>query len=273
MNRFMTAARVVAGLLIATILSACGGGGGGGGGNSPPPPPPPPALFFLTSELADAVVNVPYNQTLRVSGGTGARTFTVTTGNLPDGLALNQATGVISGSPAGPVGTADFTVTVVDSGSPPLDVAEPFSITINATSLGRNNTIADATPLGNGTFAASISPSGDPNGILAPDEDYYAITITAASTVTVDINAASDGSPLDSVIEIVNAAGVQLTTCVAPTFTTACMHDDESTEDGLLDSFLQVRVPADATFFVHVVDWGSNARPDMLYDLVISGVN
>ncbi|MGH8241914.1 MAG: Ig domain-containing protein [Steroidobacteraceae bacterium] len=269
---FKAPVRALAGLSMACMLSACGGGGGSGDGNFPPPTPPA-ALLFLTSELADAVVNVPYNQTLRVSGGTGARTFTVTTGDLPDGLALNQSTGVISGSPAGPAGTEDFTVTVVDSGSPPLDAAEPFSITINATSLGRNNTIADATPLGNGTYSASISPSGDPNGILAPDEDYYAITTTAASTVTVDINAVSDGSPLDSVIEIVNSAGVQLASCVSPAFTSDCVHDDEDTGQGLLDSFLQVRVPADTTFFIHVVDWGSNARPDMRYELVISGVN
>ena len=39
-----------------------------------------------------------------------------------------------------------------------------------------------------------------------------------------------------------------------------------------LDSLLQVHVGA-TTFYVHVVDWGSNARPDKLYDLVISGVN
>ena len=45
------------------------------------------------------------------------------------------------------------------------------------------------------------------------------------------------------------------------------------TEAGLLDSFLQVQVGASTTFYIHVVDWGSNARPDKLYDLVISGVN
>ena len=40
-----------------------------------------------------------------------------------------------------------------------------------------------------------------------------------------------------------------------------------------LDSFLLVQVTGATTFYIHVVDWGSNARPDMLYDLVISGVN
>ncbi len=33
------------------------------------------------------------------------------------------------------------------------------------------------------------------------------------------------------------------------------------------------QIGAGVTFYIHVVDWGSNARPDKLYDLVISGVN
>jgi hypothetical protein len=257
--------------MVAT-LAGCGGGGSSNSVDPPPPPPPPAALFFLTTTLADGVVGVPYNQTVRVSGGVGARTFTIESGALPAGLALDESSGVISGNPAGPVGTADFSVMVQDANTPPADVAQPLSITINATSIGRNDSIADATPLGNGTFSASISPSGDPNTVLDADEDYYAITTTAASTVTVDINAALNGSPLDSVIEIVNAAGVPLATCVGPTFTSTCMHDDDDTENGLLDSFLEVRVPAATVFYVHVVDWGSNARPDKLYDLVISGI-
>ena len=49
-------------------------------------------------------------------------------------------------------------------------------------------------------------------------------------------------------------------------------HDDEmDTVDH--DSFLQIRVSGATTIYVHVVDWGSNARPDKFYDIVISGVN
>ena len=91
--------------------------------------------------------------------------------------------------------------------------------------------------------------------------------------MTVDINAIVNGSPLDSVIEIVGANGLPLMTCGAPTFTSICQHDDEDTDAGLLDSFLQAQIGAGVTFYIHVVDWGSNARPDKLYDLVISGVN
>ncbi len=137
---------------------------------------------------------------------------------------------------------------------------------------GRNDTIATATTLTNGSFAASISPSGQPSTVFSPDEDYYRITTTAAATVTVDIDAQTSGSPIDSVIEIVDANGLPLDTCVAPTFNSVCISDDE--DEGVdLDSFLQVRVAGATTFFVHVVEWRGDARPDLLYTIVISGIN
>ena len=75
-------------------------------------------------------------------------------------------------------------------------------------------------------------------------------------------------------IEITGANGVPLNTCGRTRVRfRPCQHDDEDTNAGLLDSFLQVQVAAGASIYIHVVDWGSNARPDKLYDLVISGVN
>jgi hypothetical protein len=257
---------------VALTFAIIAGCGGGGGGNGTPIAPSPPALNITTAVLDDGVVGSPYNQTVGAAGGTGARTFTISAGALPSGLSLTASTGAISGSPAGPVGTASFTLTVTDSGAPSQSDAQNLNITVNATPQGRNDSIATATSVGNGIFSASISPSGHPSTILDPDEDYYAVTTTATSTVTVDINADVNGSPLDSVIEIVDADGTQLSTCVSPAFTSPCMDDDE-TPGVDLDSFLQIRVNGAMTFYVHVVDWGSNARPDKLYDLVISGVN
>ena len=222
--------------------------------------------------LADGTVAVPYNQTVAASGGTGARTFSVSAGALPSGLTLSAGTGAISGTPAGPTGMLDFTVLAEDSATPPRNDFQALSIMINAVVAGRNDTIEDATPIGNGTFSASISPSGHPNTIFDPDEDYYRVTTTATSTVTIDINAQVNGSPLDSVIEVLNAGGNVLNLCEAPAFNSECISDDEDL-GVLLDSLLQLRVTGTTTFYIHVVDWGMNARPDMLYDLVISGVN
>ncbi len=230
----------------------------------------PAPLEVTTTVLPDGVVGTAYNAAVQAAGGVPPYAFAVTAGTLPSQLALDAATGVISGTPD-TVETQAFDVTVTDSC--PNAVTRPLSIRVNAVVLGRNDAIADATVLpGNGTFTASISPSGHPNTVYDPDEDYYQITTTAASTVTVDINAQVNGSPLDSVIEFVDANGVQLITCVAPTFNSACNHDDELLGVDL-DSFLEIQVGGATTFYIHVVDFGGNARPDKLYDLVISGVN
>ncbi len=250
----------------AAALAACGGGGGNNN-----PPPPPPALAITTTTLAAGVVGTPYSQTVAATGGTAPRTFSVTTGDLPAGLTL-AGNGAITGTPAGGPGTSNLTVTVTDSASPAASDSQALSILVNAASAQRNDSIADATPIGNGTRGASISPAGDPSGTFSPDQDYYAVTTTADSIVTVDINAQVNGSPVDTVIEIVNASGTQLNRCIAPAYTSPCESDDEQLGVDL-DSFLQVQVTGATTFYIHVVDWGSNARPDMLYDLIISGVN
>ena len=149
---------------------------------------------------------------------------------------------------------------------------QSLSLTVESASLGRNDSIADATVLpGNGTYGASISPSGDPNTVYDPDEDYYRITTTATSSITININAEINGSPLDAVVEVLNAAGAQLNTCDAPAYDQPCFNDDE-VPGGTLDSLVELRVTGATTFYIHVVDWGSGARPDLLYDLVISGV-
>jgi hypothetical protein len=229
----------------------------------------PQALDITTASLPNASIGAAYNQFILASGGMPPYSFALTGGSLPSQLALS-ANGRITGTP-NTAETQAFQVTVTDAC--PNSATQNLSITVNAVSLGRNDSIATATVLaGNGTYSASISPSGHPNTVFDPDEDFYRITTTATSTVTIDINAQVNGSPLDSVIEVVNAGGAVLNQCGAPAFTTECVSDDEVL--GVqLDSSLQLRVNGASTFYIHVVDWGSNARPDKLYDLVISGVN
>ena len=56
-----------------------------------------------------------YSQTVAVSGGTGPDTFTVASGALPSGVALNTTTGVISGPPQTTSGSPfTFTISVTD---------------------------------------------------------------------------------------------------------------------------------------------------------------
>jgi hypothetical protein len=230
----------------------------------------PAALEFSAVTLPSGVLGVAYDQQIQVTGGVPPYSFALTGGSLPSQLALNANTGRITGMPD-TVESQSFQVTVTDTC--PVSTPGNLTLTIAAAPLGRNDSIATATPLpGNGTYAASISPSGDPNGILDPDEDFYRITTTATSTITIDINAQTFGSPLDAVIEVLDAGGNVLNQCVSPTFVAECISDDE--DPGVdLDSLLELRINGAVTFYIHVVDWGSNARPDLLYDLVISGVN
>jgi hypothetical protein len=161
------------------------------------------------------------------------------------------------------------------------------------TAADRNDAIATATPLSNGTFSASISPYIDPkSGVANPDTDYFKLQAQGGATVTIEITAKrlNPPSPLDSVIEIVDASGTRLHTCnnaedddaTLPIVVDAtplgyddeCINDD--IETGVIqDSKLTFRVPgalgSAVSFYVHVLDFSGSARPDMVYRISISG--
>ena len=270
-----------------------------------------PPLMITTTALPDGAAGVPYNVTLQATGGTPPLMWSTTTGSLPSGLLLNSAAGNISGTPAAAV-TESFTVQVDDSTSPTMQTAsQPLILTIASVLSGRNDSVATATPLFNGTARASISPYTDPVNTTPanPDVDVYEITATAGSIVEIRICARSltdprctltTVSPLDSVIEIVSDDG----TPDGARFTTGCRN--EGTTDGLhpagtpgatvdttptafddpcvnddidpgvvQDSKLEFQVPGSGTvtFFVRVLGFRGDARPDLLYDIIISGAN
>ncbi|MCY2964651.1 MAG: putative Ig domain-containing protein, partial [Planctomycetota bacterium] len=57
-------------------------------------------LSITTATLANWTISKSgYSQTIATTGGTGASTFAVTVGTLPNGLTLNPNTGVLSGTP------------------------------------------------------------------------------------------------------------------------------------------------------------------------------
>ena len=70
-------------------------------------------LTITPEALPDGTVEKNYSQSLTVAGGTGAYTFTVTTGSLPAGLSLSSD-GVLSGTPTTATTGATFTVTVTN---------------------------------------------------------------------------------------------------------------------------------------------------------------
>ena len=73
-----------------------------------------PTLTITPATLPTAVQGIAYSQTLSATGGIAPYSFAVSSGSLPAGMALNTATGAISGTPTSS-GTANFAVTATDS--------------------------------------------------------------------------------------------------------------------------------------------------------------
>lgn len=77
--------------------------------------------------LASGTVGISYNQTLSATGGTGSYAWSIISGALPNGLSLNSATGVISGTPT----TQQTTNPTFRATSGSLTGDKLLSITIN----------------------------------------------------------------------------------------------------------------------------------------------
>jgi len=243
---------------------------------------PPP--FSIAQSLPPTLsVNRPFSGKIIATGGTPPYNFVMTSGSVPPGLTpIDASTGGISGTPT-TSGYYSFNVSVTDSSSPPLSSNASFSISVG-TPLGRNDTIATATAIDNGNFSASISPYIDPPDAspVPADSDYYRLTSISGASVhlaTVTIPTVSGVPLLDTVLEILDANGTRLATCNQPgnastNFTSACINDDIP-DPPTTDSALDFKVPGSpstpSTFYIHVLDWRGNARPDMLYNLSVSG--
>jgi Putative Ig domain len=90
----------------------------------------PPAPAITTTSLPAVVEGATYNQTIAATGF-APLTYSVSAGTLPAGLSLNSSTGAITGTPAGPNGTANFTIKVSDSSNPVQSATQALSIAVN----------------------------------------------------------------------------------------------------------------------------------------------
>jgi large repetitive protein len=106
-------------LLLTVAFTACGGGGGSSSGSSGNSGSTTPNVLTITSNatLPETVSGLPYSVTLAASNGTQPLKWTISSISqltFPDGLTVDSASGVISGSPK--FGGA-FLATVTDANS------------------------------------------------------------------------------------------------------------------------------------------------------------
>ncbi|CUX47321.1 IPT/TIG domain-containing protein [Agrobacterium genomosp. 13] len=85
------------------------------------------AISPASGTLANATVGAAYNQALSLTGGAAPFSFGAS-GSVPAGLAVNPATGTISGTPTD-AGAYEFTITVRDANN--LTGAATYALTVN----------------------------------------------------------------------------------------------------------------------------------------------
>ncbi len=106
--------------------------------------------------LPDATFGTAYSQAVTASGGSGGFTYAVTAGSLPEGLSLNPATGALTGTPGGALGTGSFSFTVTAT-----NTATTCTIAKAYTLVSRPVAVADAYENGAGNteyYAGGYTP-------------------------------------------------------------------------------------------------------------------
>jgi uncharacterized repeat protein (TIGR03803 family) len=119
----------------------------------------PAQPVILNTALADGQVNVAYKDTLEAGNGTEPYTWSIFSGTLPKGLALDTKTGIISGKPSQFDAGTDFTVQVKDSETPAQTTDGTFKIPIKSGLIITTTSLAAGAHVG-GSYTASIIATG-----------------------------------------------------------------------------------------------------------------
>jgi hypothetical protein len=104
---------VVVGMLAGvSLLNGCGGGSSSANGAASPTTPS--ANLSISATLPGGTVGSSYSGSIGASGGNAPYTFTVASGQLPQGVALGDGSGKVSGTPTAS-GSFSFSILVSDS--------------------------------------------------------------------------------------------------------------------------------------------------------------
>ena len=97
--------------------------------NEPTPTQSAQSLKITTPYLPNGDNGIYYSANLSVEGGASPYSWAISAGLLPQGLGLDAATGIISGTPT-TEGTFNFTVKVTDNSTPNKNGTKEFAISI-----------------------------------------------------------------------------------------------------------------------------------------------
>jgi len=184
--------------LLALLLSGCPSSSSPGATSS--------SLSITTTSLPSGRVGSAYSAALTAAGGTTPYSWTLVSGSVPAGLALNGSTGSIAGNPTTPAAGTALTFMVTDSGKPaqtstvnlaltitpaPLTVsparaslAITQALTVTATTNDTAGVTWSTTPAG-GSFTPASSLSGANVIFTAPSSaGVYTVTATNVTDTT-----------------------------------------------------------------------------------------
>jgi hypothetical protein len=182
-------------------------------------------LTITTTALPAATAGAAYSAPLASSGGTGAPTWSLLSGSLPNGLTLSPG-GVIGGTPTAAAGS--FTVQALDGAG--AKATQVLSITVNAGLTITTTSLPAATagaaysaPLassgGTGAPTWSLLSGSLPNGLtLSPGGVIGGTPTAAAGSFTVQALDGAGAKATQSLSITVNAA-VSITTTSLPSAT------------------------------------------------------
>jgi hypothetical protein len=178
------------------------------------------ALQISTGTLAGAILESPYSQTLAATGGIAPYHWSVTSGTLPAGLALNPAAGGISGTPT-TAGSVAFTVQVTDAGSPAATASRSLSIAVSSsTSALKITTPSLVGGEANSAYSSTLTAAGGktpykwsitggslPTGLsLGASTGLIAGTPTQSGTSSITAQVTDSSSPAQTATESFSVA-------------------------------------------------------------------
>jgi hypothetical protein len=167
-------------------------------------------------------------------------------------LALDDQSRVIyTPNPDFTQGVDRFTYTITNESGGTDEATVEVAFISDVSEVEPNDTISNAintgiSPNNQDSFTASGIVGNNPNLIAGLDVDLYALELASGDRVTIDINAESQGSELDSFVRIFNESGSELD-----------FNDDED-QTTLVDSFLTYTATVPGTYYVGVSEYGNS---------------